>query len=56
MLKQIPLPFIRNHFEFCVERIHTLIPTKNKVVDFLCQRILDGGDFILDEPVAVKGG
>jgi hypothetical protein len=53
MLKQIPLPFIRNQFDLYVEKMHTLIPAQSPVVDFLCERILNGSDFILDEPEAV---
>lgn len=55
ILRQIPLPFVRRNFQFRKELMWTLIPTKNRIVDFLCQRILDGHDFILDTPVREEG-
>ncbi|MCM8775457.1 MAG: capsular biosynthesis protein [Candidatus Omnitrophica bacterium] len=51
--RQIPLSMLQNPYSdwwaFQYDRREELIPGKNRFVDFLCERIVDGRDFIMDE-------
>jgi hypothetical protein len=50
ILKQIPLlPTIKDDLYIDFEKLEHLYPGKNKFMDFICERIEDGGDFILGE-------
>ncbi|MEO6695300.1 MAG: hypothetical protein ABIY50_11855 [Ignavibacteria bacterium] len=50
ILKQIPvLPTINEDLQIDYSKLEYLYPGKNKFMDFLCQKILDGEDFILPE-------
>ncbi|HMS63841.1 MAG TPA: hypothetical protein PKD83_01155 [Ignavibacteria bacterium] len=53
ILKQIPLlPTIKDDLYIDFEKLNFLFPGKNKFMDFICDRIIDGGDFILSENLA----
>ncbi len=48
--KQIPLtPVIQNDLRLDMKRISNLLPGNNSYIDFLCDRIIDGKDFIMSE-------
>jgi hypothetical protein len=48
--KQIPLiPAIDENLYLDFEHLGSLIPNKNQFIDFICERIIDGEDFILPE-------
>jgi hypothetical protein len=53
--RQIPLPVVQNPaskwWSFQIQRRETLIPGRDPFTDLICERILDGRDFILDEPL-----
>lgn len=50
--KQIPLlPTIQNDLTIDFTLLDYLIPGKNKFMDFLCDRIADGNDFILPDKI-----
>lgn len=48
--KQIPLlPTIKEDLHIDFSKLNYLIPGKNKFMDFICDKIIDGKDFILPE-------
>lgn len=48
--KEIPLlPAINDNLYIDFTNLSNLIPEKNKFIDFICDRIIDGEDFILPE-------
>lgn len=48
--KQIPLlPVIKEDLHIDFDKLNYLLPGKNKFIDFICDRIIDGGDFVLPE-------
>ena len=48
--KQIPLlPTINDNLYIDFDKLNFLLPGKNKFMDFICDRIIDGGDFVLPE-------
>ena len=48
--KQIPLlPTIGEDLYIDFAKLDYLIPGKNKFMDFICEKIIDGKDFILPE-------
>ncbi len=51
--RQLPLPVVRNPYstwwKFQYKKKHLLLPGKDPFVDFICDRIMDGKDFIMDE-------
>jgi len=53
--RQIPLPVVyQEHsdwWEFNYQMRHLLLEGRDPFVDFICNRILDGEDFIMDEPL-----
>jgi len=50
ILKQIPLlPTIKEDLQIDFSKLEYLFSGKNKFMDFLCERIVDGEDFILPE-------
>jgi hypothetical protein len=61
--RQVPLPVVRNPhstwWEFQHQERLTLLPGRDPFVDFICDRILDGQDFVMDEALvtlAANGG
>jgi len=53
--RQIPLPVVEQEnsewWEFNYHKRHHLLKGRDPFVDFICDRILDGEDFIMDEPL-----
>ena len=50
ILKQIPLlPTIGEDLNIDFNEINQVFPGNNKFIDFLCEKIIHGGDFILPE-------
>lgn len=50
ILKQIPLPqAVNEDLMIDFNKINKLYPGKNKFLDFICERIVDGDDFILTD-------
>jgi len=50
ILKQIPLiPNVKEDLQIDFDKLDLLLPGKNKFMDFICDRILDRGDFVLPE-------
>lgn len=50
ILKQIPLlPTIKEDLNIDFSKLEFLYPGRNKFMDFLCEKIIDGEDFILPE-------
>jgi hypothetical protein len=51
--RQVPLPVVKdpesNWWHFQYGQREQLLPGRNPFVDFICERILDGGDFVMDE-------
>lgn len=48
--KQIPLtPTIKENLHIDFTKLEYLVPGKNRYIDFLCDRIIDGEDFVLPE-------
>jgi hypothetical protein len=43
------LPTIKEDLNIDFTKLDYLLPGKNKFMDFLCERIIDGEDFILPE-------
>ena len=53
--KQIPLlPTINEDLLIDFNKLDYLIPGKNKFMDFICDRIIDGEDFVLPEELVEK--
>lgn len=53
--KQIPLlPTINEDLLIDFNKLDYLIPEKNKFIDFICDRIIDGEDFVLPEELVEK--
>jgi hypothetical protein len=54
--RQVPLPAVHDPggwWKFQLDERDALLPGKNEFIDFVCERILDGGDFLMsDELVA----
>jgi hypothetical protein len=54
--RQIPLRVVDHPrskwWRFRLDRRETLVPGRDPHVGFICERIADGGDFILDDPLA----
>jgi hypothetical protein len=53
MRRQIPLPVVddpaTDWWRFRLDRRRSLLPGEDSFVDFICDRLLDGEDFILDD-------
>ena len=51
--RQIPLEVVHNPasewWEFQNNKTHLLLPGRDPFIDFICERIIDGTDFIMDE-------
>lgn len=51
--RQVPLPVVDDPatewWRFRLDRRHALLPGRDPFVDFICERLLDGEDFILDD-------
>jgi capsular polysaccharide biosynthesis protein len=55
--RQIPLPAVRDPkgwWKFQLDERDTLLPGKNAFVDFVCERILDGGDFLMGDDLVAS--
>ena len=48
--RQVPLfPVLNENWGIDFGKIESLLPGRNKIIDFICDRIIDGKDFIMDE-------
>lgn len=51
--RQVPLPVVKdpnsNWWSFQIDKCETLLPGKDPFVDFICDRIMDCQDFVMDE-------
>lgn len=51
--RQVPFPVVKdpdsNWWKFQFKKRHLLLPGKDPFIDFICERIVDGKDFIMDE-------
>jgi hypothetical protein len=53
MQRQVPFPVVKdpnsNWWSFQIDKREKLLPGKDPFVDFICDRIIDGQDFVMDE-------
>lgn len=51
--RQVPFPVVRDPnsiwWSFQYDKRHLLLPGRDSFVDFICEKLLDGKDFIMDE-------
>lgn len=59
ILRQVPLSVVANPnakwWSFQFDKRERLLPGKDPVIDFLCERIMDGKDFIMDPQLEIEG-
>ena len=58
MRRQIPLPIVddpaSDWWKFRLDQRHSLLPGKDPFVEFICKKLFDGEDFILDDALLTQ--